>query len=270
MLITRTILSLAMLIMTLVSAAQVDSLRLDKKYFRHYLTDTRDLVLAPLNIKGNGWKGRDWAKLAAVAGITAALTLTDEDIRDFFQDNRTASRDDITKYGLEPFANTYGLLITGGMLLHGTLAGNGRSTSTGLLAAESFIISTLLVRIPKYMAGRIRPDAWWGPGPYEWEVFGKGRSFPSGHTTTAFAMATVFAFQYKDTPWVPVTAYTLATLSGLSRAYDNRHWFSDIFTGAVFGIATARFICKKHQESRLTVLPAVSGGTSGLSILYKW
>jgi membrane-associated phospholipid phosphatase len=128
----------------------------------------------------------------------------------------------------------------------------------------------VLVRIPKFLAGRIRPNAWWEPGPDEWNGPMTGKSFPSGHTTTAFALASVIAFQYRDNPWIPATAYSIATLAGLSRVYDNRHWFSDIFAGAVFGIATGQFICKQHEKSRFSILPATHNGSTGISLTYRW
>lgn len=59
---------------------------------------------------------------------------------------------------------------------------------------------------------------------------------PSGHTTTAFAVATVFADQYgEESKYIPVIAYGLATLTAWSRVYDNSHWASDVFIGAIVG-----------------------------------
>ena len=267
---TKIHLWLIVLLMPLVSGAQVDSLRLNKHYFRHYWTDSRDLIAAPLNLNGQGWKGRDWLKLAGVAGITAALTLTDSEIRDFVQDRRTGMLDDVSKYALEPLGDYYAFLITGSLLLHGSVSGDSRAFSTGLLAAESMILSAAMVRISKHMTGRTRPDAWWEPGPHEWKGPFNGKSFPSGHTTTAFALASVLAYQYREHPWVPVTAYSIATLAGLSRVYDNRHWFSDIVAAAALGISTGKFICKQNQNRGASIMPEYSGGTTGLTIVYKW
>ncbi len=248
-----------------VSQAQVDSVRLDKSYLKHYWTNTRDWVIAPVR-----WEGKDWLKVAAFAGTTIAITAIDQPVNDFFKTRQTDALTKLTTYGLEPLSNYYALVGVAGFMVHGTIAKNSRSQSTALMAMESFVISTLLVKIPKYAAGRIRPNAWWEPGPDEWMGPINGKSFPSGHATTAFAVASVIAYQYKDTPWVPVSAYSLATMAGISRVYDHRHWLSDIFGGAVFGIATGRLICKQHQKSQFLMEPVSLDGISGLKMVYRW
>ena len=65
------------------------------------------------------------------------------------------------------------------------------------------------------------------------------RSFPSGHTTTAFALAATTANHYPDYKWY---SYGLATLVGISRIYVNAHWASDVVAGAGLGYASAKFV----------------------------
>lgn len=245
--------------------AQVDSLALNKQYFKNYWTDSRDWLTAPVR-----WDGRDWLKVAGLAGLTATSTLLDGPVNDWMMENRSEGIDKVTRYGLEPLGNYYAAAAMGMFYTYGLLTDNPRSRSTGLLMAESYIISGLMVRIPKYLAGRSRPDAWGKPGPNDWKGPFNGKSFPSGHTTSAFAVASVVAWQYRDTPWVPVAAYSLATLAGLSRIYDNRHWVSDVVAGAIFGTVTGRFICRQNEERQLSLQPTVMGGVSGISMVYRW
>lgn len=63
-------------------------------------------------------------------------------------------------------------------------------------------------------------------------------SFPSGHTATAFAAATIMHKEYGLTrsPWYSVGAYSVAAATGILRAHNNRHWASDILVGAGIGI----------------------------------
>ena len=62
-------------------------------------------------------------------------------------------------------------------------------------------------------------------------------SFPSGHTATAFMTATMFTKEYgHKSPWVGVGAYSVATATGLMRMANNKHWLSDVLTGAGIGI----------------------------------
>jgi hypothetical protein len=62
-------------------------------------------------------------------------------------------------------------------------------------------------------------------------------SFPSGHTATAFAAAEFMRMEYKDvSPWYGIAGYTAAAATGYLRMYNNKHWLSDVITGAGIGI----------------------------------
>ncbi|MCO6026100.1 phosphatase PAP2 family protein [Prevotella cerevisiae] len=63
------------------------------------------------------------------------------------------------------------------------------------------------------------------------------QSFPSGHTATAFMTATMLSKEYGYlSPWVSVGAYSAATVTGLMRMANNKHWLSDVMVGAGIGI----------------------------------
>ncbi|MBI3262625.1 MAG: phosphatase PAP2 family protein, partial [Acidobacteria bacterium] len=98
----------------------------------------------------------------------------------------------------------------------------------------------------KLTARRTRPD-------------GTSLSFPSGHTASAFATATVLERHYGWKAGVP--AYALAAYIGASRLSENRHFLSDVIFGATVGIVAARTVTIGHGASRFAVTPfAVSGG----------
>src|SRR5574344_515954 len=55
------------------------------------------------------------------------------------------------------------------------------------------------------------------------------RSFPSGHTATAFMMATMLHKEYGNvSPWYSIGGYAVATYTGMSRILSNKHWISDV------------------------------------------
>ena len=63
------------------------------------------------------------------------------------------------------------------------------------------------------------------------------RSFPSGHTATAFMTATMLNKEYGyRSPWIGIGAYSVAAATGLMRMANNKHWLSDVMTGAGVGI----------------------------------
>lgn len=89
--------------------------------------------------------------------------------------------------------------------------------STAIMGAAVFSV--------KHIVHRTRPD-------------GSDReSFPSGHTAAAFMTATMLNKEYGHlSPWVGIGAYTVATGTAVMRMANNKHWFSDIITGAGIGI----------------------------------
>ena len=67
-------------------------------------------------------------------------------------------------------------------------------------------------------------------------------SFPSGHTATAFMAATMLHKEYGHrSPWYSIGAYTVATVTGVTRQLNNRHWMSDVMVGAGIGILATEF-----------------------------
>lgn len=229
--------------------AQLDSIRLDSNYLKKYWDDAKLVVSSPLR-----WKGDDWAKFGIVTGTTAALFLVDEPIQRGFQDLQSEKLGNFSSNLLEPFGAEYSLAVAGSFALYGAFAEDNKSLSTGLLAVESFLLSSIIVQFPKRLIGRQRPD--FGPdvSPFEFEPI-KSHGLPSGHTTAVFSVATVIATQYSETVWVPVVSYSIATLAGLSRVYDNRHWFSDVFAGAALGYAVGKLVTKSKLNKRVSIIP---------------
>ena len=93
-------------------------------------------------------------------------------------------------------------------------------------AAASAAIMAGIINGVKYTASEMRPDG------------STRNSWPSGHTATAFMAATILHKEYGLTrsPWYSVGAYTLATATGVMRVLNNRHWVSDVLSGAGIGI----------------------------------
>ena len=104
----------------------------------------------------------------------------------------------------------------------------GRSDWGRYLAssAMSYGIMAAMVNSIKYTTKEIRPDG------------STANSWPSGHTATAFAGATILHKEYGTTvsPWYSVLGYGVATATGVMRVLNNRHWISDVLSGAGIGI----------------------------------
>jgi membrane-associated phospholipid phosphatase len=73
-------------------------------------------------------------------------------------------------------------------------------------------------------------------------------SFPSGHTTQAFAAATFLSEEYKGRyPWMPYASYTVASSVGLLRMANNRHYISDVLVGAGIGYLAMKTAYWTHR-----------------------
>lgn len=132
-------------------------------------------------------------------------------------------------------------------------------------SAASAAIMAGLVNGIKYTASEMRPDG------------STRNSWPSGHTATAFLAATILHKEYGLTrsPWYSVGAYTLATATGVMRVLNNRHWISDVLSGAGIGILSVElgyglmdllFKQRGLQRGDLSVYPDLRSNPSFFAI----
>ncbi|MHB9155212.1 MAG: phosphatase PAP2 family protein [Endomicrobiales bacterium] len=233
--------------------------RFDEEYLKGFVTDTGFIFSAPAR-----WEVRDWGVAAAFLGTTAVLYGQDEKIRAWAQDHRTGTSDRISAAARLFGEPLYTLPLLGAAYLYAVWQCDDTAGETALLSAESMALSGVFTSVLKHAGGRRRPNA--GDGPYAWDgpqltLSGGRLSFPSGHATSAFALATVVAYEYDALP-VQLLAYGTATLAALSRVNDNAHWASDAFAGAAIGYWTGRTVYKRHHagiSGSLSVLPAPQG-----------
>lgn len=155
------------------------------------------------------------------------------------------------------------LPVVGAFFVAGRFAPQGRFRSASYDFAQAAIVNGAYTGLFKYSAKRERPDG------------SDHLSFPSGHTSTAFALATVASHHYGWKAGVP--AYVLASGIGLSRIEGNRHYLSDVLAGATLGLIVGRTVTRVNDErparsSRLAVGPAsdLHGAGVGLSLSLAW
>ena len=129
------------------------------------------------------------------------------------------------KTGIDDYTQFFGPAVTVGLKLAGY---EGRSDWPRLMAsaAMSYGIMAAFVNGIKYTAKEMRPDGT------------TANSWPSGHTATAFVGASLLHKEYGLTrsPWFSVAGYGVATATGVMRVLNNRHWISDVMSGAGIGI----------------------------------
>lgn len=146
------------------------------------------------------------------------------------------------------------------MYAAGRLTENERLAEVGLHGTEALLIGSGAGTVMKNFFGRARPFVdTTGPNPDDWQI-GRGlhrggnyQSFPSGHTTAAFAAAA--AVSAETSVWWPRATYFFigpvmyggAVAVGLSRMYNNRHWASDVIMGAAIGTFAGNKVVRYHR-----------------------
>ena len=250
------------------SGAGKASLCPDRAYLKSYLTDTRDLLKSPLH-----WNRLDYLEAGLLAGATVGLYTRDGEIRDWAQRKRDSKSDHLANFA-KPFGNgAYTLPPLAALYLYGHLSGRDKPRRTALLGLESYIFADVITGLLKDIGHRHRPSSgdsysrWDGPS-----LSTSNQSFPSGHSTAAFALLTVIASEYGDRPYIPTLALGIASLTALSRVNDNDHWASDVLFGSAIGYFTARAILRLHKvdsNSRITIFPQLDYRHAGLSIALR-
>ena len=238
----------------------------DKAYFKSYLTDARDIVYSPVR-----WNKYQWIAFSGVVVVTGLLITQDAAIQRIVQKNQNAFMDYASKYGLERLGSgLYTLPALGILYGVGAIVKDDKARYTALKGVEAYLIGFIADNLMKQITQRHRPNADDPPNPYIWEgPFNMtiNSSFPSGHSTNIFAVATVVATSYSKTIWVPIVCYTLAGLTAASRVYQNDHWFSDILVGSALGYGIGRLIMFNHIK-KLKVLPVSTTGM-GVTFVYS-
>lgn len=119
------------------------------------------------------------------------------------------------------------------------VVGDRRASDAALRISMGYIASGLTTIALKKIVGRHRPDSGMGSMRFK-PLHGGGDwgSFPSGHATQVFAIASGLAIETRE-PWVVTGGYSVASLVGVQRVYSRSHWSSDVVAGAVLSMAVS-------------------------------
>lgn len=220
---------------------------LEKRFVKNILRDQRAIWTAPFRME------RADAKWLAPLGIsTVALLATDRHSAGELAENgdhqtRLRISRDISRGG-SLYATS---AIAGTFYLIGRTTKNARARETGLLGMEALIDSGIVTTALKTISQRPRPRIDDASG----EFFDRGNSFPSGHASSIWSVATVIAYEYgKGRPLVRFGAYGLATAVSLSRYTGSNHFLSDVLIGSAIGFGVGRYVYRTHHD------PSLNGG----------
>ncbi|HWE43005.1 MAG TPA: phosphatase PAP2 family protein [Gemmatimonadaceae bacterium] len=203
---------------------------------------------------------RDAIYAGAFTLATVALLPLDRKIAEELQDKQNQSnrffRHQATNFRL--IAQPGAFAIGGALYLGGRLAHNERMADLGLHGSEAILVGLVTTGAIKGMAGRARPYMGLDT-PHDFKLF-RGftggsdySSFPSGHTLVGFAAAAAVTAEthrwWPHSTWyIAPVMYGGATMIGLSRMYNNKHWASDVMMGAAIGTFAGRKVVQYHHS----------------------
>jgi PAP2 superfamily len=213
---------------------------------RRYASDSVALVKAPAD-----WNKTEWERMGGCALIVGGLMFFDKDVDRAAQKQRSHFTDRLSGV-TAALGDQYGFHVSGALLIAGAVFNHENMRESGRDAIEAgvlaYVVDTLVI---KRAVGRERPFESNGR-----TVFVPGSShdsFPSGHATEAFAVASVISARSKS--WIiPVIAYSAATIVAIDRVNTRDHFASDVLAGAFLGSAVGHFIVNRHGEKEKGVL----------------
>ncbi len=213
---------------------------LEREFFKNILRDQKTIWTAPLHVDRSDAKWMIPSGIGLMALITTDRITGDEigEAQRQVGPSRAISYAG-SVYGLGAVATTFYLL--------GRKNHDYRARETGVLSAEAMIDSAIVGGALKGITQRARPAA----GIERSEFFDGGSSFPSGHSTQAWAVATVIAREYKHRRAVQIAAYGVATAVSVARFTGQKHYLSDVLAGSALGYGIGRYVYGAHHRDAL-------------------
>ncbi len=260
--------------------AWIDSTAMDESGFgivaadlRATINDGSSLLQGVMNLSAS-----DALSVGAVAGGVAVLFAQDEAIQE-----RITAQGWNGAGGVFAVGQLYGDVriagaLGGGIWMCGIVTGDRSLRELGRLTLSAVLYAGLITTAVKSLSGRSRPYVGEGPRmfrPLQFDT--EHTSFPSGHSTVAFAVSSVLSSRI-DHPVATIVLYSLASLTAAQRMVASKHWASDVFLGAAvgYGIGTAVVKISQQRESEqttgvnMTFAPVLTARGTGLALYVRW
>lgn len=236
------------------------------KGLRRLANESVDVVSTPLQVE-NG-------NILMTLGVIGATSLTyafDRDIQQKIQLNKSTGMTKATDAGTlagDPFIHLgLAALVYGAAIAADSL----KWKETGEMMGEALILADASTFVIKESVGRGRPNVTSSKGDFNSFGFKKDYdSFPSMHTSSSFALASVLAAT-SETFAMKTAYYSAATFVAFSRLYQNKHWASDVVFGAALGELCGRVVTSYHASGkRVAIVPQAYESGAGLALVGKW
>jgi hypothetical protein len=239
---------------------------LEREFFKNIVRDQKAIWLAPLHMRRSDTK---WVIPGAI-GFGALITTDRISGDEMAESNRQVKASRI----ISTAGSVYGLgAAAGAFYLFGRRRNDDRARETGILSAQAMIDSVIVEEALKGISQRARPMA----RVERSEFFDGGDSFPSGHATQAWAVATVVANEYHDRRVVQVAAYGIASAVSIARFTGHKHYISDVVAGSALGYGIGKYVYHTYHRDKSVsefrwpmITPQVSRATRQYGVALTW
>lgn len=196
-----------------------------------------------------------------IAGISAHDTYSSNMLQAKFRNSRYLTVTNET--GTFKYVGPLSAAVFGTSLL----TDNYKFQDAAFTSLQSVLYTNFTVNTAKFIFARERPDHY--EGPYDFEFFeANATSFPSGHTSTAFALVVPWVVYYPNAFTYSLMALPVST--AIARVSKGRHWMSDVTAGALIGAYWGYKLSKRHlnitDSDNIDVAPFFGNNSGGLSL----
>src|ERR1019366_1971998 len=226
-------------------AAEFTESRLGLSLLKNIVLDQKAMWTSPMHLR---LEDANW--LVPLAGITTASLASDTGLSKALtgSPSRVSTSTSFSNYGVGALGG-----VTGGMYLWGKITHDDHRSEAGLLSGEAAVDAVGMTTVLQYAFRRQRPTDGNGGGGF-WHG---GTSFPSDHSTAAWAMASVIAHEYPG-PLTKLFVYGLASAVSISRVTGKDHFPTDVLIGGGIGWLAGRHVFLAHHD------PELGGSSWGL------
>ncbi|HPI36792.1 MAG TPA: phosphatase PAP2 family protein [Ignavibacteriaceae bacterium] len=208
-----------------------------------------DVIASPVH-----FEAKDWQRFGITSGTVSCAFLLDKKVQNFSSGIQSPVLDFL--FAIDKYSVQAAIGGAVGTYIYGLSIKNDKTRELGLRLSESVFTTTIITVALKSLFGRNRPsvtndNSIFEPLNITWEK----TSFPSGHTSIAFAFSTIMAEENNSDLW-KILWYSAAVVVGGARVYHNDHWLSDVAAGGLLGYFVGRFVIN-HQSNKNDNAPII-------------